>query len=85
MLILDPSSKEELIFALIKAVKFANISLTEISSKLSELYGVRLSPSGVSHSINRGSIRFQRALQILTICGVTEVAIIPSKLIPNEK
>ena len=32
-------------------------------------------PSGVSHAINRGTIRFQRPVQILAICKVTEVSI----------
>ena len=73
MLELDPNDPQELSFALLKAVRRSGLSLTEISDRLKEGYGVVLSPSGVSHAINRGTIRFQRALQILEICGVQEL------------
>ena len=38
-------------------------------------YDVSLTPSALSHSVFRGTIRVQRALQILAICGVTEIEI----------
>jgi len=50
-------------------------SLTEIAARLKLEYGVELSVSGLSHVINRGTIRLQRALQILDICGVSEIEI----------
>jgi len=75
MLRLDPSSPEELAFALSKAVKQSGLSLAEICQRLREDYGVELTVSGLSHVINRGTIRFQRALQILAICGVRSVTI----------
>ena len=70
MLELDPHDPQELSFALLKAVRMSGLSLSEISARLKQEYGVVLSPGGVSHAINRGAIRFQRALQILAICGV---------------
>ena len=75
MLELDPHDPQELSFALLKAVRMSGLSLSEISARLKEKYGVTLSLSGVSHAVNRGTIRFQRALQILAICGVSEVQI----------
>jgi len=75
MLRLDPSSPEELAFALSKAVKQSGLSLADICQGLREDYGVELTVSGLSHVINRGTIRLQRALQILAICGVREVEI----------
>ena len=75
MLELDPNDPQELSFALLKAVRKSGLSLSEISAHLKKDYGVVLSPSGISHAINRGTIRFQRALQILAICGVSEVRI----------
>ncbi|MFC1720047.1 hypothetical protein ACFL00_02785 [Pseudomonadota bacterium] len=75
MLELDPNDPQELSFALLKAVKKSGLSLSDISLRLKQDYGVTLSASGVSHSINRGTIRFQRALQILAICGITEFQI----------
>ena len=75
MLILDPSDQEELSFALLKAGRKSGLSLTEIADQLEKDYDVVLSPSGVSHTINRETIRFQRALQIFEICGVSEIQI----------
>ena len=53
----------------------SGLSLSEISARLEQEFDVVLTPSGISHAINRGTIRFQRALQILAICGVSEVEI----------
>ena len=38
-------------------------------------YGEALTPSALSHSITRGTLSLQRALQILAISGVSEVEI----------
>ena len=78
MLLLDPHDSQELAFALHKAVKRSGLSLGEISERLEQEYGVKLTVSGLSHVINRGPIRLQRALQILVVCGVTEIEISPS-------
>jgi hypothetical protein len=75
MLELDPHDPQELSFALLKAVRKSGLSLSEISARLKKEYGVALTISCLSHAINRGTIRFQRALQILAICGVSEVQI----------
>ena len=69
MLQLNPSDSKEIAFALHKAVRQSGLSLTEIADRLKLEYGVELSVSGLSHVINRGTIRLQRALQILDICG----------------
>ena len=76
MLQLNPSDPLDLTFALKKAMKLSGLSLTEIVEGLKQNYGVEITPSGLSHGINRGAIRLQRALQILAICGVNEVEII---------
>ena len=75
MLELDPRDPQELSFALLKAVRKSGLSLSETSASLKKDYGVTLTVSGISHAINRGTIRFQRALQILAVCGVYEVLI----------
>lgn len=75
MLTLDPNDVEELKFALNKAVKQPGLTLEQISRRLEEQYGEKMSPSAISHAIWRGSIRFQRALQILAVWGVTDVEI----------
>ena len=75
MLQLDPSDPKELAFALHKAVRQSGLSLTEIADRLKLEYGVELSVSGLSHAINRGTIRLQRAVQILAICGMSEIQI----------
>ena len=70
MLRLDPSNPEELAFALSKAIKQSGLSLAEICQRLREDYSVELTVSGLSHVVNRGTIRLQRAFQILAVCGV---------------
>jgi hypothetical protein len=62
-------------FTLSKAVKKSGLTLTQIAERLEQEYGVKLTVSGLSHVITRGTIRFQRALQILAVCGVTEIEI----------
>ena len=79
MLQLDPSDPQELAFALKKAVKLSGLSLVELVERLKQDYGVEITPSGLSHGIKRGAIRFQRALQILAICGVSEIQIKTAK------
>ena len=72
---LDPNDSKELAFALHKAVRQSGLALAEIAERLKQEYDVKATPSSLSHIIHRGSIRLQRALQILAICGVTEVEI----------
>jgi hypothetical protein len=38
-------------------------------------YDLAITPSALSRSISRGTLSLQRALQILAICGVTEIEI----------
>ena len=61
--------------ALKKAIKQSGLTLDEIVAQLMQNYGDEITNSALSHVINRGTIRLQRALQILAICGVTEVEI----------
>jgi transposase len=75
MLQFDPNDPEELAFALSKAVKKTGLTLTEISAGLEQEYGVSVKASAISHAVWRGGIRFQRALQKLAVCGVTEIEI----------
>ena len=80
MLELDPHDPQELSFALLKAVRCSGLTLDDICRRLKVDYQVELTVSGISHAINRGTIRFQRALQILAVCGVSEVLITPPRV-----
>ena len=75
MLQFNPNDSEEIAFTLHKAVKKSGLTLAQIAERLEQEYGESLSISALSHSIWRGTIRFQRALQILAVCGVKEVEI----------
>ena len=75
MLILDPNDPEEPNFDLSKAVKQSGYTLEQISQRLEHEYREKLSSSAISHAIWRGSIRLQRALKLLMVCGVTEIKI----------
>ena len=85
MIELDPSDDQELAFALLKAYKRSGLTLEEISEQLRLQYGVEIGSNAVSRSINRTGVRFQRALQILKICGETEIRIrTPKPLSPTK-
>ena len=71
----DPNDSEEMAFTLHKAVKKSGLTLAQIAERLEQDYGVKLTISALSHMIWRGTTRFQRVLQILAICGVTEIEI----------
>lgn len=71
----DPIDPGEVAFTLHKAVKKSGLSLAQIAERLEQDYGVKFTISALSHMIWLGTIRFQRALQILAICGVIEVEI----------
>jgi hypothetical protein len=80
MLQLDPKDPDQLSHALHRAVRDSKLTLDEICQRLEQDYGVSVKASAISHAIWRGGIRFQRALQILAVCGVSEVEIRPPKL-----
>ena len=75
MLQLNPNDAVDLTFALKKAIKQSGLTLGEIVQRLQQDYGVEITVSALSHGVNRGTIRLQRALQILAICGVRQVKI----------
>ena len=75
MLQFGPSDPEELTFTLNKAVKKSGLTLAQIAQHLEQDYDVKLTVSALSHLIWRGTIRFQPALQILAVCGVSEIEI----------
>ena len=75
MLILDPNDPKKLALSLSKAVRQSGLSQSEIIERLKQDYGVEIKQSGLSHVIRRCTIRLQRALQILAICGASEVEI----------
>ena len=51
------------------------MTLQQICDRMKADYDVSLTTSALSHSISRGTIRLQRALQLLAICGVGEIEI----------
>jgi hypothetical protein len=71
----DPNDSEEMAFTLHKAVKKSGLTLAQIAERLEQEYGVSIKGPAISRAIWRGTVRFQRALQILAVCGVTEIEI----------
>ena len=57
-------------------MKMSGLFLAEIVKRLKQDYDVEVTTSAVSHNINRQAIGLQRALQILAVCGVSEVEIV---------
>lgn len=75
MLQLDPNDSKELSFSLHDTVRQSGLTLDQIAERLKQEYDVDVTRSRLSHIINRGKIRLQRALQILAVCGVNEIEI----------
>ena len=75
MLQFNPNDPGDTPYKLLRAVKESGLTLQQICDRMKSDYEVKLTPSALSHSISRGSIRLQRALQILAVCGVGEVEI----------
>ena len=72
---LNANDPLDVVFALKKAIKQSGLTQAEIADRLKRDYGVEITASALSHGVRRGSIRLQRALQILAICGVVQVEI----------
>ena len=79
MLQLDPSDSKQISHAVHRAVRDSGLTLDDISRRLAKDYGVKVSASGISKAVWRGSVTLQRALQILAACGVTEIEIMKIK------
>ena len=62
-------------YKLQRAVKESGLTYQQICDRMKSDYGIEVTPSAISRSIFRGTLRLQRALQILAICGVSEVEI----------
>ena len=65
-------------------VKESGLTFQQICDLMKSDYGVELTPSAISRSINRGTLQLQRALQIPSICGVSEVGIKTEMTVSNE-
>jgi response regulator of citrate/malate metabolism len=75
MLKFDPTDPGDTPYKIQRAVKESGLTLQQICDLMQSNYGEELTVSALSHTINRGTLSLQRALQILAICGVTEVEI----------
>jgi len=75
MLQFNPNDPGDTPYKLQRAVKESGLSLQQICDRMKSDYGEALTPSALSHSINRGTLSLQRALQILSVCGVGEIEI----------
>ena len=71
----DPNDPGDIPYRLQRAVKESGLSLQQICDRMKSDYGIEVTPSAISRSINRGTLSLQRALQILAISGVSEVEI----------
>ena len=63
-------------YKLQRILKESGLTLQQICDRMKADYDVALTPSALSHSVSRGTIQFQRVLQLLAICGVTEIEIV---------
>jgi len=75
MLRLVPHDSKEVAFAVSESVKQSGLSVVQICDRLELDFGEKLSPSALSHTIWRGTLRLQRVLRILAVCRVIEIKI----------
>jgi len=75
MLQFNPNDPEYTQYKLQHAIKESDLTLQQLYDRLNSEYDVELLPSSLSRSFTRGLIKLQRALQILAICGVSEIGI----------
>ena len=75
MLQFNPNDPGDIPYRLKRAVKESGLSLQQVCDRMESDYQVGITPSAMSRSITRGTLSLQRALQILAICGVTEIEI----------
>ena len=75
MLQFNPNDPGDTPYKLQRAVKESGLTHQQICDRMKSDYGIEVTPSAISRSINRGTLSLQRALQILAICGVSEVEI----------
>ena len=76
MLQFNPNDPGDTPYKIKRAVKESGLSLQQICDQIKSSYGAELTVSALSHSINRGTLSLNRALQILAVCGVGEVEIV---------
>ena len=74
MLQFNPNDPGDTPFKLQRALRESGLSLQQVCDRMNTDYGV-LTPSAMSRSFTHGTLSLQRALQILAICGVSEVEI----------
>ena len=75
MLQFDPKDPGDTPHKLRRIIQDSSQTLQQICDCLEKDYDVKLSPSSLSRSMSRGTLQFQRVLQILAICGTTEIGI----------
>lgn len=59
-----------------RAIKESGLTLQQICDRMKSDFEVELTPSALSHTVSRGTLCLQRALQILAICGVSTVEVV---------
>jgi hypothetical protein len=69
MLQFNPHDPGDTPFKLKRAVEESGLSLQEVCDRMKTDYDVDLMASALSHSITRGKLSLNRALQILAVCG----------------
>ena len=62
-----------------RVIQDSGLTLQQICDRLKKGYSVIMSPNSLSRSMSRGTLQFQRVLQILAVCGVTEIGIVTNE------
>jgi hypothetical protein len=76
MLQFNPNDSGDTPYEIRRVVKESGLTLQQICERLESEFGVKVTTSALSRLISRGTLRMQRAMEILAICGVSEVEII---------
>ena len=76
MLQFNPNDPGDTPYKMRRALKESGLTLQQVCDRMKSDYDEDVTPSAISRSISRGTLRMQRAMEILAICGVSEVEII---------
>jgi hypothetical protein len=75
MLQFDPKDPGDTPYKIRRIVDESGLTQQKICDRLETEYGVKTSTSSLSRTISNGTMQLQMALQVMAICGVSEIGI----------
>ena len=71
----NPNDPGDIRYRLRCAINESGLTLQQVCNRMKSDYGVVITTSALSRSVSMGTLRLQRALKVLVVCGLTEIKI----------